>query len=247
MPTRLLAHPVHSRPMRAVIFDMDGLMIDSEKIYWAVGRQMAKEFGKIVSDDTLGQMMGRAPLESVTIYRDALGLRETPEYLLEMREGRVQRAMEGGVEPMPGLFEAMELLHPEFKLAIATSAPGRFLNTVLDTLKLRGHFSALQTSDDIKHGKPDPEIYLKVIAKLRVTANECFLLEDSSNGARAGKRAGAYVIAVPTEHTRSQDFSFADYIAANLLDAVANVRVVAQSKALGPHERASKVAGANHD
>jgi HAD superfamily hydrolase (TIGR01509 family) len=233
--------------MRAVIFDMDGLMIDSEKVYWAVGRQMAKEFGKTVSDQTLGQMMGRAPLESVAIYRDALGLRETPEHLLEIREARVQRAMQGGVEPMPGLFEAIRLLRPQFKLAIATSAPGRFLNIVLDTLNLREHFAALQTSDDIKHGKPDPEIYLKVIAKLGVAANGCFVLEDSSNGARAGKRAGAYVIAVPTEHTRSQDFTFVDYIAANLLDAAAHIRAAAQANAPSQVGRVSKVAGASND
>src|SRR5205085_215748 len=105
----------------------------------------------------------------------------------------------------------------------------------------------LQTSDDIKHGKPDPEIYLKVIGKLGVAANECFVLEDSSNGARAGKRASAYVIAVPTEHTRSQDFSFVDYIAANLLDAAAHVRTAAESKAPIQTSRASKVAGASHD
>ena len=84
---------------------------------------MAKEFGKTVSDQTLGQMMGRAPLESVAIYREALGIGESPEHLLQIREARVQRAMEGGVEPMPGLLEAIELLRHQFKLAIATSAP----------------------------------------------------------------------------------------------------------------------------
>jgi HAD superfamily hydrolase (TIGR01509 family) len=233
--------------MRAVIFDMDGLMIDSEKVYWAVGRQMAKEFGKTVSDQTLGQMMGRAPLESVAIYRDALGLRQTPEHLLEIREMRVQRAMQGGVEPMPGLFEVIQLLRPQFKLAIATSAPGRFLNIVLDTLNLREHFAVLQTSDDIKNGKPDPEIYLKVIAKLGVAANECFVLEDSSNGALAGKRADAYTIAIPTEHTRAQDFSFVDYVSPNLLEAAAHVRSAVKSRPSAQIGRVSKVAGASND
>ena len=228
--------------MRAVIFDMDGLMIDSEKIYWAVGRQMAREFGKTVSDETLGQMMGRAPIESVTLYRNALGLSDSPEKLLETREARVERQMQGGVEPMPGLYEAIELLRPQFKLAIATSAPGRFLNVVLDKLRLREYFAALQTSDDIKHGKPDPEIYLKVIGKLGVAADECFVLEDSSNGARAGKRAGAYVIAVPTEHTRAQDFGFVDYIAANLADAAQQVRSVAKRD---PQAQRKRAAGAD--
>jgi HAD superfamily hydrolase (TIGR01509 family) len=212
--------------MRAVVFDMDGLMIDSEKIYWAVGREMAREFGKTLSDETLGDMMGRAPLESVALYRQALGLSQSPQELLEMREARVERAMQAGIEPMPGLYETLEALHPHFKLAIATSAPSRFLNVVLERLGLARYFSALQTSDDISRGKPDPEIYLKAIAKLGLKPDECFVLEDSSNGARAGKNAGAYVIAIPSEHTRRQDFSFVDYVAANLLDATAHIRKV---------------------
>jgi HAD superfamily hydrolase (TIGR01509 family) len=216
--------------MKAVIFDMDGLMIDSEKIYWAVGREMARQFGKTVSDETLGNMMGRAPLESVALYRQELALSQTAEQLLEMREARVLEAMRGGIEPMPGLREVVGSLSSSFKLAIATSAPGRFLNVVLDGLKLRPFFSALQTSDDISRGKPDPEIYLKTMRKLDVQPDECFVLEDSSNGARAGKRAGAYVIAVPTEQTRSQDFSFVDHSAANLTDAAAHVRAVAEQR-----------------
>jgi HAD superfamily hydrolase (TIGR01509 family) len=214
--------------MKAVIFDMDGLMIDSEKIYWAVGRQMAKEFGKTVSDETLGRMMGRAPLESVALYCQELGLNCTPQEMLQMRESRVLHEMRGGIELMPGLLATLEILRPNFKLAIATSAPGRFLDLVLDSLNLRSYFSALQTSDDISRGKPDPEIYLKVMGKLGLPPQECFVLEDSSNGARAGKRAGAYVIAVPTVHTRAQDFSFVDYVAPNLLDAAAHIHQIAE-------------------
>jgi HAD superfamily hydrolase (TIGR01509 family) len=209
--------------MRAVVFDMDGLMIDTEGLYWAVGRQMAREFGKEVQDDTLGRMMGRAPLDSVAIYARDLGLTQSPVELLEIREARVMREMRKGVEPMPGLLEVLEDFKPKFKLAIATSAPMRFLNVVLDGMGLRHHFDALQTSDDITHGKPDPEIYLKAMGKLGIPPAECFVLEDSSNGALAGKRSGAYVIAVPSQYTRSQDFKFVDFVARDLLDAANHI------------------------
>jgi HAD superfamily hydrolase (TIGR01509 family) len=209
--------------MRAVVFDMDGLMIDTEGLYWAVGRQMAREFGKEVQDDTLGRMMGRAPLDSVAIYARDLGLTQSPVELLEIREVRVIREMRKGVEPMPGLLEVLEDFKPKFKLAIATSAPMRFLNVVLDGMGLRHYFDALQTSDDITHGKPDPEIYLKAMGKLGIPPAECFVLEDSSNGALAGKRSGAYVIAVPSQYTRSQDFKFVDFVAKDLLDAAGHI------------------------
>ena len=213
--------------MRAIIFDMDGLMIDSEKVYWDVGRQIAREFGKQVSDQTLGKMMGRSPIQSVEIYAADLGLSQSPRELLEMREARVKGLLEKGVEPMPGLFEVLEEFKPRYKLGIATSAPMYLLEIVLRTLNLRRYFDALQTSDDVTHGKPDPEIYLKAMRKLGVPPGECVVLEDSSNGARAGKRAGAYTIAVPSQYTRDQDFSFVDYVAKNLIDAAQRVAQIA--------------------
>jgi HAD superfamily hydrolase (TIGR01509 family) len=205
--------------MRAIVFDMDGLMIDSEKVYWAVGRALAREFGKEVSDQTLGKMMGRSPIKSVEIYAQDLGLSQSPRELLAMREARVKQELERGVEPMPGLFEVLEAFKRKYKLAIATSAPMELVEVVARKLHLRPYFDAIQTSDDVTHGKPDPEIYLKAIGRLGVPPAECAVLEDSSNGALAGKRSGAYTIAVPSQYTRDQDFSFVDYVARDLRDA----------------------------
>lgn len=205
--------------MRAIVFDMDGLMIDSEKVYWAVGRQMAREFGKEVSDQTLGKMMGRSPVKSMEIYVQDLGLTQSPRELLALREARVKQELERGVEPMPGLFEALETFKRKYRLAIATSAPMELVEVVARKLELRAYFDAIQTSDDVTHGKPDPEIYLKAIGRLGVTPVECAVLEDSSNGALAGKRSGAYTVAVPSQYTKDQDFSFVDYVARDLRDA----------------------------
>lgn len=205
--------------MRAIVFDMDGLMIDSEKVYWAVGRGLAREFGKEVSDQTLGSMMGRSPIKSMEVYAQELGLKQSPHELLEMREARVKRALEQGVDPMPGLFEVLGEFKSKYKLAIATSAPMYLVDVIAAKLRLRPYFDAIQTSDDVVHGKPDPEIYLKAMSRLDVPPTECAVLEDSSNGALAGKRSGAYTIAVPSRYTRDQDFSFVDYIAKDLKDA----------------------------
>ena len=210
--------------MRAVICDMDGLMIDSEKLYWAVGRELAREFGKEVSDQTLGSMMGRSPIKSVEIYAKDLGLTESPAKLLEIREARVRQSLEKGVDAMPGLFELLDALKPKYKLAVATSAPMYLVEIIFHHLGLAKYFDVVQTSDDITHGKPDPEIYLKAMRRLELPPNQCIVLEDSSNGALAGKRSGAYVIAVPSQYTREQDFSFSDEIASNLADALKRIR-----------------------
>ena len=212
------------KPARAILFDMDGLMIDSESVYWAAGRQIAARFGKTVKDETLGRMMGRSPIESVRLYAQELDLTEPPEALLAEREGLVMKTFQRGVPAMPGLTEVLAEFRPRYKLAVATSATRRIVDVILGGLDLLRWFDAIQTSDDITHGKPHPEIYQKAMERVGVTPDESIVLEDSSNGALAGKRAGGYVIAVPSRYTRDQDFSFADYRASDLRDAAAHVR-----------------------
>ncbi len=208
-----------NRPIRAVIFDMDGLMIDSESIYWAVGRRIAKSYGKEVSNQTLGRMMGRSPLDSVKLFVRELQLDADPAELLAKREEEVFQLFKQGVTPMPGLREMLDRFRPRYQLAIATSARRPFVDVVLAGLGIADRFAVLQTSDDVVHGKPEPEIYLKAMGKLAVEPSDSVVLEDSSNGALAGKRAGAMVIAVPSIFTKDQDFSFVDFRAEDLFEA----------------------------
>ena len=214
-------------PIRAVIFDMDGLMIDSERVYWQAGREIAARRGKTVLDATLGRMMGRSPIDSITVFAVDTGIPEEPAALLEERDARVSEILRAGATPMPGLFEALDRLHGKYRLAIATSAKRYMVDTIDASVHFLRYFEAVQTSEGVVHGKPHPEIYLKAMARLGVSPRECVVLEDSSNGARAGKAYGAYAIAVPSEHTREQDFSFVDYVATDLTDATDRIERVA--------------------
>jgi HAD superfamily hydrolase (TIGR01509 family) len=205
--------------VHAVLFDMDGLMIDTEKYYWAAHRQIAADHGKTVSDETLGRMMGRSPIDSASVFAVETGVPLPPAEILAQRDRLVIAMMRKRVDPMPHLMDALHMLAARFRLAIVTSATRPFVDVVLESLGIRPLFAALQTSEGIKNGKPDPEIYLSAMKQLSLSPNECAVLEDSSNGALAGKRSGALTIAVPSEHTRSQDFRFVDYVAPDLLDA----------------------------
>lgn len=210
--------------MKAIIFDMDGLMIDTEGLYFETERELAKSFGKCVKDETLWKMMGRKPIEAISIYVEDLQLNIDPQEVLKMRDEIFQEKLIREVTPMPGLYEILESFRGKLKMAIATGSPEKFLNIVMDKLKLQKYFDVLQTSDNIVNGKPEPEIYLRTIERIGVLPGECIVLEDSSNGALAGKRAGCYTIAIPTEYTNAQDFSFADYIARDLNDAENYIR-----------------------
>jgi HAD superfamily hydrolase (TIGR01509 family) len=209
--------------IKAIIFDMDGLMIDSERLYFDVERALAANYGKEVRDETLLKMMGRNPLEAMSIYGKDLGLDISGEELLAIRNDMFVERLRNEVSAMKGLYEMLNRFRGKLNMAIATGSPYKFLRIVLDKLKIEEYFDVLQSSDEISEGKPSPEIYLKAAQKLKVLPSECVVLEDSCNGALSGKRAGCYTIAVPSVYTYKQDFSFVRYIARDLYDAAGHI------------------------
>jgi len=211
------------KKVKAVIFDMDGLMIDTERLYFEVERIMARKFGKEVKDETLWKMMGRKPLEAITVFAEDLELDISPKKLLEIRDELFVKKLVNEVEPMSGLFDILNILKGKVKMAIATGSPQKFLKIVLDKLKIESYFDVFVTSDEVEKGKPDPEVYNTAVKRLKVAPFECVVLEDSSNGALAAVRAGCYTIAVPTVYTNKQDFSFVNYVAKDLKDAAEKI------------------------
>jgi HAD superfamily hydrolase (TIGR01509 family) len=213
-----------ARDFRALIFDMDGLMIDSERLYWEVERGIARAYGREVKEETLWKMMGRRPIEGLRIFVEEVGVPISAEETMTLRDSQMREKYRNEAEAMPGLFSILDAFYGRLKLAVCTGAQGEFMEVVLDRLKIRGKFDVLQASDEIEKGKPDPEIYLKTCVRLGLKPRHCIVLEDSSNGCLAGKRAGCYVIAVPSEYSRGQDFGVADYMASGLIDAEKHIR-----------------------
>jgi HAD superfamily hydrolase (TIGR01509 family) len=207
-------------PVRALIFDMDGLMVDTEPLYWEVTRELAKRYGTTVTDATLRRMMGRSRMESMCIFAEECEVTNaSPADLLIEREQMMIARYAEGVEPLPGLRQIIDRFGGRLRLAVATSSPQKFTDVLLPALGVADVFEVVQAGDDVTHGKPAPEIYLKCMGRLGVVPDECAVLEDSPAGALAGKRAGAYVIVVPTHLTADEDFSFADAQAADLFEA----------------------------
>jgi HAD superfamily hydrolase (TIGR01509 family) len=206
---------------RALIFDMDGLMVDTEPLYWEVARQLARNCGTEVSDEALRKMMGRSRMESMRIFADACGIdSRTPEDLLVERETLMLERYGRGVEPMPGLREIIAQFRGRLRFAVATSSPRKFTDVLLPAMGIADEFEVVETGDEIEHGKPHPEIYLKCMSQMGVAGNECIVLEDSKAGATSGKRARATVIAVPSHLTAIEDFSdVADERVTNLFQA----------------------------
>lgn len=214
--------------IRALIFDMDGLMVDTEPLYWDVARQLARNCGKEVSDETLRKMMGRSRIESMRIFAEACGIdSRAPEDLLVDREELMLERYARGVEPMKGLREILNQFRERLRFAVATSSPRKFTDVLLPAMGVANEFKIVQTGDEVEHGKPHPEIYLRCMDRLGVNGSESIVLEDSKAGAMSGKAAGAYVIAVPSHLTAVEDFSqVADARVDDLLEAARIVQSI---------------------
>lgn len=217
-----MLNPPVPRPS-ALIFDMDGLMIDSERLYFAAEREMAAAYGREIRDEQLWPLMGRKPIESLRLLREILQIETSAEELFAWRNRLMLDKMRRDLGAMPGLAEILEAFHGRLKLAVATGAQQEFLDIALDSLRIRPYFDVLQTADGLERGKPDPEIYQIACRRLDLPPAGCIVLEDAANGVLAGRAAGCPVIAVPNDYTRGQDFSVADWVEPDLFAAASRI------------------------
>jgi len=210
--------------IRALIFDMDGLMIDSERLYFQAEREIAAHYRRSLKEEVLWKMMGRNPREGIGIFVRELEIPAPVDDVLKMRTDRMRELLGTDLVPMPGLEAIIAAFRGRLHLAIATGAQQEFLDIVVDALNIREDFSLLQASDEIREGKPNPEIYLTACSKLGLNPEEGVVLEDSGNGVLAGHRAGCHVIAVPNQYTKTHDFSPADFTASDLNRAASYIQ-----------------------
>ena len=191
-------------PIQAVVFDLDGLLFNTEELHRFVGRTLLARRGREFSDELRQCVMGRPARVALQLIIDRCGLRESADALAAEAERLVPDWLEHHLAPMPGVVELLDALERVGRpKAVATSASRRFAQHVLGRFGWEPRFAFLLTAEDVVHGKPDPEIYLKAAQKLGVPAPAMAVLEDSAHGCRAAAAAGAVVIAVPTMEAAS--------------------------------------------
>lgn len=206
-------------PLKAVVFDLDGTLLNTEEIYWDVGSELLRRRGHQATRELINQMMGRPSRIALQIMIDWHQLDATvPELQAETRE-IFTSLLDTRLALMPG---AMELIDSAaaagLPRAIATSSSRAFLDDALRRLDIATRFQVTLTADDVREGKPHPEIYLLTAERLGLTPPEMLVLEDSANGCKAAVAAGAFTVAVPGEHSHDHDFSGVRLTASSLRD-----------------------------
>jgi HAD superfamily hydrolase (TIGR01509 family) len=207
------------RPPRAVIFDLDGLLFNTEELYQCVGTEVLKRRGKVFEPELMHAMMGRPPRVSLQLMIDWHKLEATIEELAAENEEVFAELLNCRLELMPGALELLDALERAgIPKAIATSSGPSFVADVLGRFNLAPRFQFILTCDDIVEGKPHPEIYLKAAKRFEIAPSEMLVLEDSQNGCRAAVASGAFAVAVPAGHSHSHDFAGASLVIDTLAD-----------------------------
>jgi HAD superfamily hydrolase (TIGR01509 family) len=185
------------RVIDAIVFDVDGVLIDSEPVWERVRRALVAEHGGHWPDDAQDRMMGMSTGEWSAYLSEDFGLPLSPEQVAEQVIAAMTAQYQVHLPLLPGAVDAVRGLAGRWRLAVASSAPKSLIEVVLDASGLRPAFAAAVSSEEVPRGKPAPDVYLEATARLGVSPAACAAVEDSSNGLRSAAAGGLTVIAVP--------------------------------------------------
>jgi HAD superfamily hydrolase (TIGR01509 family) len=200
--------------INAVIFDLDGVLIDSEPLHAMADNQLLIDSGIIAPDNYFDRFVGLSNWDMWTEIKREYPIELSIEELMELQMPmKLKLLKEMDFKPVRGVTELLkELRKLEVPMAIASSSPRLFIEKVIQKLGISEYFTIWISGEEVEHGKPEPDIFLKAAGLLNVNPQGCIVIEDSSSGTVAAKRAGMKCIGYRNPNSGNQDLSQADYI-----------------------------------
>jgi len=208
--------------MSAIIFDLDGVIIDSEDLQYKAYCEVLKPYDRRPTFDEYAEhwiAAGRGPEYAVKTW----GLPIEPDELRRVRGPIYHEMLRAEVTLMPGVVAALERLHGRFPMAIATNSIAKDVGYVVEHFGLGRFFNSVVSRDDYRRAKPEPDAFLTAAARLETPAKRCVVIEDAHKGVLAAHRAGTRCIAVPNKWTAKNDFSLADSVLGSLDELTAEL------------------------
>jgi HAD superfamily hydrolase (TIGR01509 family) len=194
--------------MPAILFDLDGVVIDSERLQHQAYSMTLARFGVRITHDEFGMQWtgaGRGAEYAIERYQLPFSAAE----LRAVKSALYHDLVAVELQPMPGAVAALERLAPHFPLALATNSTRADVDFVMQRLPLEHYFKAIVTREDYRDAKPAPDAFETAAARLGVDPAQCVVIEDAYKGVVAARRAGCRVVAIPNEYTSHNDFSAA--------------------------------------
>lgn len=185
-------------PIEAIIFDMDGVLVDSE-VYWEQSRiEFAKDRDKVWTDKFQREAMGQSTIGWATVMKERLELSETVDDIIAEMKQRVIAHYEQKMPTRSGALEAVKLAAEHYRVGLASGSPTDIIQRVMQLTGLDQIFETMVYGDTVPNGKPAPDIYIEAMKRLGIKPDVTIGIEDSANGIRALKAAGMYAIAAPS-------------------------------------------------
>lgn len=202
--------------LKAVIFDMDGVLIDSEPFHLDVNEKIFANLGINLSEDEYHGFIGTTHKDMWTMIKKRYNLPQSVPELVNMQvSGNIEYIKNEEIEPIKikGITDLLSRIAREnIKIGIASSSPTEVIELVINKLSISDYFAAITGGEEIKKGKPAPDIFLKAAKRLDVEPSSCIVVEDSRNGVFAAKAAGMKCVAYKNPNSGNQDLSKADLI-----------------------------------
>jgi HAD superfamily hydrolase (TIGR01509 family) len=183
--------------IEAVIFDLDGVLVDSEKVWDRARREVAQQAGGTWLPGATEAMQGMSSTEWSAYLRDRLGVHLSTQEINEKVVSSVLALYHDALPLLPGATDAVERMAARWRLGLASSSNRPVIDVVLDRAQLAPFFDVTVSSEEVPRGKPAPDVYLEAARRLEVIPPSCAVVEDSANGIRAGVAAGMRVVAIP--------------------------------------------------
>lgn len=217
--------------IEAVIFDLDGVLVDSEHVWDEVRETLARERGGRWHERAQADMMGMSSTEWSLYMRDVIGLLESPKEISDEVVRRMEARYAEHLPLIEGAVEAVRRLAGSFRLGLASSSNRPLIDAVLSAAGLASLFEVSVSSEEVERGKPAPDVFVEAARRLDVSPERCAAIEDSGNGLRSAHAAGMRVIAIPNRRYPPPADALA--LADATIETVAQLTVTAVSPSEG--------------
>lgn len=197
--------------LRALIFDMDGVLIDSEPMHFAAFQKFFAKQGLNYTAEQNALYLGRKDIEIARELIEQFAMNMSAEEIVAHKEEIFQELVVATAVPREGVVETLSKAKAlKVDSAVASSATMPSIKLIVDTLELKDFFHNLTSGDEVKQGKPAPDVFLLAAERMQIEPKHCLVIEDTEAGVEAAKAAGMKVIAIPCEATRHQEHRRAD-------------------------------------
>ena len=206
--------------MKAVIFDMDGVIIDSEPIHFDVDIKTMDYLGRNISGGELEKYVGMTSTEMWSLIKKKYNLIQSVDEIIDYQlENKINIVRELDIEPIEGIRELLlQLKNESLLIGIASSSPRKFIEEVVKKFHLQDYLSCVVSGEEVPRGKPAPDVYIEAAKELGVDIDQCIVIEDSRNGVIAAKAAGMKCIGYKNINSGNQDLSKADITVDSIKD-----------------------------